>query len=110
MSGVPEITVTELKERLDRGERVTLVDVRETYEWQIGNLEPYGARLIPLGQLMSRLDELAPADETVLYCRTGSRSRRAAQALQAAGFTNVVNLEGGIAAWSDFVDPSVPKY
>jgi adenylyltransferase/sulfurtransferase len=110
MGGVPEMTVTELKERLDRGDRIELLDVREPYEWQIGNLEPYGAKLIPLGQLRERTGELEPGVETVVICRTGNRSRRAAEYLQAMGFEGVWNLEGGMAAWSDEVDPNIPRY
>jgi adenylyltransferase/sulfurtransferase len=110
MTGVPEMTVTELKERLDRGERLELVDVREDYEWQIGNLEPYGAKLIPMGQLKARLDEIERGGEVVMICRTGSRSRRAVQMLEQAGFTGVWNLAGGMNAWSEEIDPKIPQY
>ena len=110
MSGVPDMTVIELKERLDRGEKIEVVDVRETYEWQICNLAPYGAKLIPLSQLPERVGELEPDAEIVLVCRTGNRSRRAAEALARAGFQSVWNLAGGMAAWSDEVDPDMPKY
>jgi molybdopterin/thiamine biosynthesis adenylyltransferase/rhodanese-related sulfurtransferase len=110
MTGVPEMTVTELKERLDRGERIEILDVREPYEWQIGNLEPFGAKLIPLGQLRERANELDPDAEIVLVCRTGNRSRRAAEHLQAVGFQRVWNLAGGMCSWSDEVDPSIPRY
>ena len=110
MAGVPEMTVTELKERLDRGERIELLDVREPYEWQIGNLEPYGAKLIPLGQLRARVGELDADADVVVICRTGNRSQRAAEHLMAAGFPRVWNLVGGMCAWSDEVDPSIPRY
>jgi sulfur-carrier protein adenylyltransferase/sulfurtransferase len=110
MTGVPEMTVTELKERLDRGEKLALVDVREPYEWEICNLGPYGAKLIPLGDLVKRLEEVERDTEVVMVCRTGSRSRRAAEVLRQAGFAEVWNLTGGMAAWSDHIDPRIPKY
>jgi sulfur-carrier protein adenylyltransferase/sulfurtransferase len=110
MDDVPELTATELKARLEQGERITLLDVREPYEWEIGNLAPEGATLIPLAELPRRLGELDPAAETVVYCRSGARSARAVQQLRAAGFTGVWNLAGGILAWSDEVDPDMPKY
>jgi sulfur-carrier protein adenylyltransferase/sulfurtransferase len=107
---VPEITVSDLKERLDRGERITIVDVREPYEWEIGNLGEFGAKLIPLAELDDRLDELEPEDEIVVQCRSGNRSGRAVRYLQARGFLRARNLKGGILAWSDEIDPSIPKY
>ena len=108
--GVPEITPTELRARLDRGDRVTIVDVREPWEWEIGNLGAHGARLVPLNELPSRMDELNPEDELVMQCRSGARSARAAEFLRGQGFERVHNLEGGILRWSDEVDPSIPKY
>ncbi|HYW13756.1 MAG TPA: molybdopterin-synthase adenylyltransferase MoeB [Longimicrobium sp.] len=110
MNGVPEITPTELKARLDRGDPLTIIDVREPFEWDIGNLEAYGARLIPLQQVPQRLDEIDPADEIVLQCRSGARSGQAAAYLRQRGYERVMNLDGGILAWSDEVDPSIPKY
>ena len=107
---VPEMAPMELKSRLDRGDRVTIVDVREPWEWEIGNLEPQGARLIPLNDLPSRMDELNPEDELVMQCRSGARSARAAGFLRGQGFERVHNLAGGILRWSDEVDPSIPKY
>jgi adenylyltransferase/sulfurtransferase len=107
---IPEITVTELKERLDRGDPLTIVDVREPFEWDIGNLESHGARLIPLNQLPSRLGEIDPGDEVVLQCRSGARSARALELLREKGYTHLWNLQGGILAWADQVDPSIPKY
>jgi adenylyltransferase/sulfurtransferase len=108
--GVPEITPAELKERLDRGDRLTIIDVREPFEWNIGNLEPQGARLIPLKELPERLDEISPGDEVVLQCRSGARSARALELLRERGYGRLWNLKGGILAWSDQVDPSIPKY
>jgi adenylyltransferase/sulfurtransferase len=108
--GIPEITVTELKERLDRGDRVTIIDVREPFEWDIGNLGAHGARLIPLGELPERAGEISPDDEVVLQCRSGARSARALELLRAKGYPQLWNLKGGILAWSDQVDPSIPRY
>jgi sulfur-carrier protein adenylyltransferase/sulfurtransferase len=107
---VPEITVTELKQRLDRGDPVTIVDVREPYEWEIGNLDDYGARLIPLAELEERLDEIDPQEEIVLQCRSGGRSARALKFMRERGYARLLNLKGGILAWSDEVDSSIPKY
>jgi adenylyltransferase/sulfurtransferase len=107
---VPEMSVTELKARLDHGDRLTLIDVREPHEWEIGNLEPQGARLIPLGELPERMDEIDPAEEIVLHCRSGGRSARALELLREHGYRRLWNLEGGILAWSDEIDPSIPKY
>jgi adenylyltransferase/sulfurtransferase len=108
--GVPEITPAELKARLDRGDRVTVVDVREPWEWEIGNLGAHGARLIPLNDLPSRMDELNPEDELVMQCRSGARSAHAAEFLLSQGFQKVANLEGGILRWSSEVDSSIPRY
>jgi sulfur-carrier protein adenylyltransferase/sulfurtransferase len=107
---IPEITPAELKERLDRGDPLTIIDVREPFEWEIGNLEAHGARLIPLGQVPERLDEIAPDEEIVLQCRSGARSAKALELLRGHGYERLWNLKGGILAWSDQVDPSIPKY
>ena len=108
---IPEITPTELKERLDRGDRLTIIDVREPDEWEIGNLEEYGARLIPMGEISERASELDPEEEIVLQCRSGGRSGRVLEQLRQQGYTGKLwNLKGGILAWSDEVDPSIPKY
>ena len=107
---VPQITPAQLKARLDRGERLTIVDVREPHEWEIGNLRRYGSRLIPLGELPERMHQLDSADEIVLHCRTGPRSIKALNILWRAGFRKLWNLQGGILAWADEVDPSIPKY
>lgn len=110
MDDVPEIDVNELKQRLDRGDKLTIIDVREPHEWDIGNLEPQGARLIPLGELEERLDEIDPSEEVVLQCRSGGRSARALERLRDKGYERLWNLKGGILAWSDQIDPSIPKY
>ncbi len=109
-NGIPEITAVELKDWLERGPAPLILDVREPHEWDIANLAPYGARLIPLDQLPARLGELEGSGDIVVQCRSGARSARALRQLRAAGFERVWNLKGGILAWSDAVDPSIPKY
>lgn len=104
---VPEISVEELKRRLDAKEDFVLVDVREPHEYQICNLN---GKLIPLNDLPRRVSELDPAKETVVHCRSGQRSARAVNFLRQAGFNKVSNLSGGILAWADRIDPKVPKY
>ncbi len=106
-SNVPEIQPEELKARLDAGEDIFILDVREPHEYQICNLNGY---LIPLGELPKRAHELDSSREIVAHCRSGVRSAKAVTFLQQAGFRKVKNLAGGILAWSDKVDPSVPKY
>ena len=105
---VPTITATELKTKIDRKDKFVLVDVREPYEYDICNIS--GSRLIPLGELPARLSELDSADEIVLHCKVGGRSAKALKILQDAGFRKLSNLQGGIQAWSEKVDPSVPRY
>jgi len=107
---LPELTVTELKERLDRGDTLCLVDVRESFEWDIANLEEYGAVLMPLGLFSENSEELDPNEEIVVYCRSGGRSARAAEYLRSQGFKRVWNLTGGITAWSEQVDSSKQRY
>ena len=107
---LPEITPAELKERLDRGDALTIVDVREPHEWEIANLEPYGARLIPMREIEARLGELDRDTEIVLHCKTGGRSAIVLRQLREAGYTRLWNLKGGILAWAEEVDPSLPKY
>ncbi|HEX8069684.1 MAG TPA: molybdopterin-synthase adenylyltransferase MoeB [Pyrinomonadaceae bacterium] len=104
-----EITATELKQRLDRGDDIQVIDVREPNEYEIARLE--GTKLIPLGQVVNRMEEIDPNRETVVHCKGGVRSAKAIEALQRAGFKGrLVNLKGGITAWSNDVDPAVPKY
>jgi molybdopterin/thiamine biosynthesis adenylyltransferase/rhodanese-related sulfurtransferase len=107
VSTVPEITPRELKARLDRGDDLFILDVREPHEYQICNI---GGYLIPLGDLSRRVSELDSSREIVAHCRSGKRSAEASEFLRQAGFRKVLNLKGGILAWSDEVDPSVPKY
>jgi sulfur-carrier protein adenylyltransferase/sulfurtransferase len=106
-TGVPEIAPRELKARLDRGDDLFVLDVREPHEYQICNL---GGHLIPLGELSRRVNELDSSREIVAHCRSGKRSAEAVEFLRGAGFRKVLNLKGGILAWSDEVDASVPKY
>jgi len=104
-----EITATELKHRLDRGDDIQIIDVREPHEYEIALIP--GSRLIPLGQVLDRVSEIDAGRETVVHCKMGGRSAKAIETLQRAGFTGrLTNLKGGITAWSDEVDPSVPKY
>jgi adenylyltransferase/sulfurtransferase len=103
-----EISVVELKQKIDRGDKFMLLDVREPHEWQIAKIP--GATLIPLGDLPKRVNELDSSVEIVAQCRSGQRSGKACDFLRQAGFKKVKNLTGGILAWSDQVDPSVPKY
>jgi adenylyltransferase/sulfurtransferase len=103
-----EIEVTEVKEKLDRGDDFVLIDVREPHEYQICNIP--AAKLIPLGEVAKRLGELDPEADIVIHCKSGMRSARACGILKAAGFKHVRNMKGGILAWSDQVDPTVPKY
>jgi sulfur-carrier protein adenylyltransferase/sulfurtransferase len=104
-----EITATELKQRLDQGDDLQIIDVREPHEFEIGRIP--NSTLIPLGQILNRQDEIDPNRETVVHCKMGGRSARAIEALQRSGFTGrLMNLKGGILAWSSEVDPSVPKY
>lgn len=104
---VPELTPRELAERIASHADFDLIDVREPYEWKIAHLPD--ARLIPLGELPSKMNTLDSARDIVVYCRSGVRSADATQQLRKAGF-RAVNLAGGILRWSDDVDPSVPKY
>jgi molybdopterin/thiamine biosynthesis adenylyltransferase/rhodanese-related sulfurtransferase len=103
-----EIEVTEVKKMLDRGDNFVLVDVREPHEYQIASIP--GSKLIPLGEVGKRLDELDPNADIVVHCKSGMRSAKACGILKANGFQHVRNMKGGILAWSDQVDPSVPKY
>jgi molybdopterin/thiamine biosynthesis adenylyltransferase/rhodanese-related sulfurtransferase/molybdopterin converting factor small subunit len=103
-----EIEVKDVKAKIDRGDNFVLIDVREPHEHQICNIPQ--AKLIPLGQVAQRLGELDPAADIVVHCKSGMRSAKACGILRQAGFQRVRNMKGGILAWSDQVDPSVPKY
>ena len=104
-----EITATELKQRLDRGEDLQVIDVREPNEYETARIP--GSKLIPLKEVVSRMGEIDGGRETVVHCKLGGRSAKAIEALTRAGHRGrLLNLKGGITAWSNEVDPSVPKY
>ncbi len=105
---IAEMSPHELKRRMDAGEPFELIDVREPFEYEVARID--GAKLIPLGEITERLDELSGKQPIVVHCHSGKRSEQAARLLQQRGFANVYNLEGGIDAWSDQIDPNVPKY
>ena len=105
---VPAISVHDLKRKRDVREAIQLIDVREPFEFEIARID--GAKLIPLGQLANRLHELKRNGQTVVHCHTGMRSAQAVQMLRQTGFTNVYNLEGGIDAWANEIDPAMQKY
>ncbi|HET9182930.1 MAG TPA: molybdopterin-synthase adenylyltransferase MoeB [Candidatus Angelobacter sp.] len=106
-NAVPEISVEDLKRKLDAKEDVFILDVREPHEYKICNINGH---LIPLNDLPKRVQELDPSREMVVHCRSGARSARAVGFLRQAGFQNVSNLAGGILAWADRIDPKMPKY
>ncbi|HKZ76860.1 MAG TPA: rhodanese-like domain-containing protein [Pyrinomonadaceae bacterium] len=104
-----EITATELKERLDKGEDIQIIDVREPQEVAIARIP--NSIHIPLAQIVLRMGEIDAQQETVVHCKMGGRSAKAIEALQRSGFAgNLLNLKGGILAWSNEVDPTLPKY
>lgn len=104
-----EITPTELKQRLDNGDDLQIIDVREDTEVAIARIP--NSKHIRLAEVLSRMDEIDPNRETVVHCKMGGRSARAIDALQRSGFKGkLLNLKGGIIGWSNDVDPSVPKY
>jgi len=106
-NGIPQLTVKELKRRLDAGEDVQLIDVREPFEYQIAQI---GGKLIPLNDVPNRLAEIDRDREVIVQCKSGGRSQRIAEFLVQAGYPRVSNLAGGILAWSDEIDPKLPKY
>jgi adenylyltransferase/sulfurtransferase len=106
-NGIPQITVSELKRRIDAGEDLFILDVREPFEYQIANI---GGKLIPQGEVPQRLAEIDRNRQIVVHCKAGGRSQRVAEFLKQSGYPDVVNVAGGILAWSDQIDPSVKKY
>src|SRR2546428_108888 len=108
VNSATEITSVELKQRLDRGDKLKIVDVREPNEYQINRIP--GSELIPLGDVPKRVNELNPDDEIVVHRKTGGRSAKAADFLRSVGFKKVLNLKGGVLDWIDKVDPTQPKY
>lgn len=109
-SPVPGITVQELKARLDAGEKIKILDVREPHEWDISNLEKYGSFLIPKDQVVERANELDPEAEMVVQCRSGGRSADVIRWLQPLGFNKLINLEGGINLWAKEIEDDMPTY
>ncbi len=104
-----EITAKELRERLDRGDQIQIIDVREQREHDVARIA--GSKLIPLGEVVARASEIDSDKETVVHCKGGGRSAQAIAAVRRAGFQGrLLNLKGGITAWSTDVDPAVPKY
>jgi adenylyltransferase/sulfurtransferase len=106
-NGIPQLSVKELKRRLDAGEDVFILDVREPFEYQIANI---GGKLIPQNDVPQRLAEIDREREIVVHCKSGGRSQRIAEFLSQAGYAKVVNLAGGILAWADEIDPKMQKY
>ncbi len=110
LTGVPQITPSELHQRLAAGEKLAILDVREPHEWEISNLSHLGAVLIPKGKVIDRMGELDTAQELVVHCRTGGRSAEIVSLLQRHGFTKLSNLDGGINRWAREVEPTIPVY
>ena len=106
-NGVPQISVKEFKHRIDAGDDIFLLDVREPYEFQIAQI---GGKLIPQNDVPQRLAEIPRDREIVVQCRSGARSQKIAEFLKQSGYSKVANLAGGILAWSDEIDPGVQKY
>lgn len=102
-----EITVRELKARMDAGDDFQLIDVREANEYEYCNI---GGELIPMGDIMMNLDKLSRHKDVIIHCKSGGRSSAIVNALMARGYDNVINLRGGILAWADEIDPTVEKY
>lgn len=102
-----EMSVHELKEKLDNGEPVKVIDVREPDEAEICDI---GAELIPMGNILDRIDDIPKDKPVVVHCRSGKRSGKIVEKLEEHGFDNAYNLAGGILAWADEIDPSLPKY
>jgi len=107
-AAVPTLSVQDIKARLDANESLLLLDVREPYELMVSQIR--GAVNIPMSQLPARQHEIPRDRPVVVFCRAGVRSARLIAYLQAAGYTNLLNMEGGINAWSKDIDPSIPRY
>ncbi|MGD0802006.1 MAG: rhodanese-like domain-containing protein [Terracidiphilus sp.] len=107
INGIPQITVKELKERIDTGEDLYILDVREPFEYQIAQI---GGRLIPMTEVPRRLAEIDREREVIVHCHHGVRSQRVAEFLKQSGYARVVNLAGGIDAWSEQIDPKLARY
>ena len=107
---LPEIAPADLKARLDNGDAPLLLDVREHFERRIADLPEHDQQRIPTGELYQRMAELDRSRTIVVYCRTGSRSAWAARLLLERGFSDVLNLRGGVMAWREEIDPSLQAY
>ena len=107
MSPIKEITVQQLKEWQDSGAKFQLIDVRESHEYDFVNL---GGTLIPIGEIIGRSDQINKEGDIVVYCRSGARSANAILFLQDLGYKNLFNLKGGILAYAQEIDPSLPQY
>jgi len=107
MNGIPQLSVKELKHRLDAGEELFILDVREPFEYQIANIQ---GTLIPMNDVPQRMNEIPRDREIVVQCKSGGRSQRVAEFLQQNGYPKVANLAGGILAWATEIDPTVAKY
>ena len=105
---ISDVAPKDLAERIERGDDLQLIDVREEWEWKLGNIP--GARLMPLSRFAEEADSLDRDREVILYCKVGARSQRAAEYLADLGYSKVGNLSGGILRWSDEVDSSIPQY
>jgi rhodanese-related sulfurtransferase len=106
-NNIPQLTVKELKQRLDAGDEVYILDVREPFEYKIANL---GGKLIPMNEVPKRLAEIDREREIIVQCHAGVRSQRVAEWLKQSGYPRVVNLFGGIRAWANEIDPTMQKY
>jgi adenylyltransferase/sulfurtransferase len=106
-NGIPKLAVKELKRRIDAGEDVYILDVREPYEYKIAQI---GGKLIPQNDVPNRLSEIDRNREIIVHCRSGVRSQKIAEYLKQQGYPRVVNLAGGILAWADEIDPKMQKY
>lgn len=102
-----EITVAELKAKMDAGDDFQLIDVREVNEYDYCNI---GGKLIPMGEIMFNLDEISKEKDVVIHCKSGGRSSAIVSALMSRGYSNVMNLRGGILAWANEIDPNIPTY
>ena len=102
-----EISVSELKKRIDSNDRIQVIDIRESNEYEYCNI---GAQHIPMGEIMMNLDKISRDKDVIIHCKSGGRSSAMVQALEVRGYNNVINLTGGILAWSTEIDPTVPKY
>jgi adenylyltransferase/sulfurtransferase len=104
-----EISATDLKQKIENGDDIQIVDVRQPDEFEFARIP--GSKLIPLAEVVARMSEIDPSKDAIIPCKMGGRSAKAIEALNKAGFQGkVINLRGGITAWSNEVDPKVPKY